>query len=307
MEPKISFLIPAHNEEKIITNALDNILTLPYNNYEVLIGLDGCTDKTEEIVKSFTKKSKKFKYFKLKSRSGKPEVIDTLVNKSTGEILIIHDADWIFSVKTKPSLNKFFSVFQESSIGGIADNFPVELNKNLANSNFGYKMVAYAHSYWIKFQKTKFTKEYNKHILQISHPAMFLTNVFRKSLYQKNFSLADDFERTRNIFKRGYKIVLFKDKEMPRLVASYNRITLKDFFRQKVRTAIARKQISSSEFNYSKYNLQTILFMLSNSFLDSPLKGVYVFIWVFLTTLATIVSKFKHLDTKQGWNLRAKR
>ncbi|MFA6889259.1 MAG: glycosyltransferase, partial [Candidatus Woesearchaeota archaeon] len=81
---KISFVIPAHNEEKIIGKTLSNLYKLPYEKYEVLIGLDGCTDKTEDIAKSFTKKSGKFKYFKMKSRSGKPDVIDYLIKKSKG-------------------------------------------------------------------------------------------------------------------------------------------------------------------------------------------------------------------------------
>ena len=55
----------AHNEEKIIERTLKNLMHIPYENYEVLIGLDGCTDRTEEIVKSFCERSNKFRYFSL--------------------------------------------------------------------------------------------------------------------------------------------------------------------------------------------------------------------------------------------------
>ena len=58
-EPKISFLIAAHNEEKMIGSTLKNLLSLPYKNYEIIIGLDGCTDRTLEIVKAFKKRNKK--------------------------------------------------------------------------------------------------------------------------------------------------------------------------------------------------------------------------------------------------------
>jgi len=53
---KISFLISAHNEEKIIGRTLENLINLPYENYEIILGLDGCTDNTERIVKSFERK-----------------------------------------------------------------------------------------------------------------------------------------------------------------------------------------------------------------------------------------------------------
>ena len=56
-EIKISFLIAAHNEEKIIGKTLENLLRLPYSNFEVIIGLDGCTDNTEKIVKNYCEKS----------------------------------------------------------------------------------------------------------------------------------------------------------------------------------------------------------------------------------------------------------
>ncbi len=67
-EKRISFLIAAHNEEKVIGETLKNLANLPYRNYDVIVGLDGCTDKTENLVKEFAKKSKKFKYYKLNIR-----------------------------------------------------------------------------------------------------------------------------------------------------------------------------------------------------------------------------------------------
>jgi len=95
---KLSFLIPAHNEEKVIGKTLENLLNIPHKDYEVIIGLDGCTDGTEEIVKEFVKKSNKFKYKSLNLRSGKPTVINEIIKYAKGNIIIINDADWIFKI-----------------------------------------------------------------------------------------------------------------------------------------------------------------------------------------------------------------
>ena len=48
--PSISFLIPAHNEEKTIAHALDCLQEIAGPETEVWVGLDGCTDGTEEVV-----------------------------------------------------------------------------------------------------------------------------------------------------------------------------------------------------------------------------------------------------------------
>ena len=99
---KISFLMAAHNEDKIIRKPLDNFKRLYAmdKDLEFLIGLDGCTDKTLSIIKEY----KFVKVYEFKGRNGKPFVINNLIKKSKCEILIIHDADWIFKVEDKNKL-----------------------------------------------------------------------------------------------------------------------------------------------------------------------------------------------------------
>ncbi|MBN2711337.1 MAG: lipid-A-disaccharide synthase N-terminal domain-containing protein, partial [Planctomycetes bacterium] len=55
--PKISVIIPAHNEENFISETLENICALDYPGPEpeIIVALNGCTDNTEEVVKKFGK------------------------------------------------------------------------------------------------------------------------------------------------------------------------------------------------------------------------------------------------------------
>jgi len=307
---KISFLIAAHNEEKIIANTLNNLLDLPYKNYEVIIGLDGCTDNTEEIVKVFIKKSKKFKYKNLNLRKGKPLVIDEIMKQASGEIVIIQDADWIFKVKNENKLKDLLSVFENRKIGGIAESFPVEWDgEKIRKGNLGYKMVAYGTYFWLEFLKDKYGVK-NKKLIYLNKPQMFLTNIFRKKLYKKNFSLADDFERTKDIEDQGYRVVLFDDILMPRMIATYNKIYIKDLFKQKIRTAIARKQlktIGKEQGGIFNYYLPSALYILRKGWGGNIKIGFYVTLWLFIINLGEIISRFKKADTKKGWTLRAKR
>ncbi len=49
--PHLSVIIPACNEEDYIKNTLHSLTAQTYQNFEVIVVANGCTDRTEEIVK----------------------------------------------------------------------------------------------------------------------------------------------------------------------------------------------------------------------------------------------------------------
>ncbi|MFH1711034.1 MAG: glycosyltransferase [Nanoarchaeota archaeon] len=305
---KISFLMAAHNEDKIIAKTLENFLKLPYDNFEVIIGLDGCTDNTEKIVKDYCEKSKKITYYKLNLRQGKNAVINFIIKKATGEVCIINDADWIFTVKDSKILQEFISVFNNKNIGGIAESFPVEWEpEKIKRGNIGYKMVAYSSYYWLKFQKEKYGTIKNN-LRFLKKPTMFLTNVFRRKLYKENLSLGDDFERTGHIMEEGYDVVLFDNLDFPRMIAVYDGVKVKDLFKLKIRTAIAREQLKKGQrVKERAYYFNSVFFMIKESFKSGVSVGMIVVVWTLLTSIATLFSRFRKEDTKSGWRLRATR
>lgn len=312
-ELKISFLMAAHNEEKIIYKALDNLARLPYTNYEIIVGLDGCTDDTEKIVKSFEKKSKRFKHYNLNLRQGKPAVINSIISKAKGEIIIIVDADWVFTVKDRKTLQQFLSVFDNPKIGGIAEAFAIEdVPEKIKEGNLGYKMVAYSSRFWFEFQRKKFAQKKDG-LLYLSEPTMFLTNIYRKSLYKENASLGDDFERTKDIMDSGHEVVLFDSPDMPRMVAVYDKVYVRDIFKQKLRTAVAREQLQeSSKMNVRPgYYLKSTWYIFVNSWKSGLSVGAITTFWIALTVTATLISaiksKFKKTTTREGWALRMRR
>lgn len=50
---KFSIIIPAYNSEKYIVKALNSIQRQTYKDYELLVICDSCTDRTEEVAKSY--------------------------------------------------------------------------------------------------------------------------------------------------------------------------------------------------------------------------------------------------------------
>ncbi|MEM4625594.1 MAG: glycosyltransferase [Candidatus Pacearchaeota archaeon] len=307
---RISFLIAAHNEEKIISTALENLLNLPYEEYEVIIGLDGCTDNTEDIVRSYVNRSNRFKYFKFNLRKGKSAIINEIIKKASGEIIIINDADWYFQVKDSKLLKKFLSVFDNPKIGGITESFPVEWHESkLRKGNIGLKMVAYSTYFWMEFQKRRYAVK-NNELYYAKEPALFMTNIFRKDLYRPSSTLADDFERTADLMLQGYQVVFFNDPNFPRMIASYDKILIRDLFKQKIRTAKARSQFFNKyhlKSNMKNYSLVAAMFILLSGFKKNIFIGFLMFLWLFLAFLASLIAIMSKFDTHDGWKIRIRR
>ncbi|OGE64285.1 hypothetical protein A3J13_00600 [Candidatus Daviesbacteria bacterium RIFCSPLOWO2_02_FULL_36_8] len=91
---KLSIIIPVFNEEKTIGEIVKKVLdvNLPIKFIkEIIIVNDGSVDKTTDILQGF--KQKQIKIFTHIKNLGKGAAIRTGINNSTGEIIIIQDAD----------------------------------------------------------------------------------------------------------------------------------------------------------------------------------------------------------------------
>ncbi|WP_423792568.1 glycosyltransferase family 2 protein [Methanocaldococcus indicus] len=105
---KVSIVIPAYNEEKTIEKILKKILDvkLPLEK-EIIIVNDGSTDKTKDIVEEFIKKhpNENIKLIN-KENGGKGSALKVGIKHSTGDIIIIQDADLEYDPNDYPKLIK---------------------------------------------------------------------------------------------------------------------------------------------------------------------------------------------------------
>jgi cellulose synthase/poly-beta-1,6-N-acetylglucosamine synthase-like glycosyltransferase len=92
IEPKVTFLITAYNEEQSIASKLENTLSLDYprENLEVMVASDGSTDRTDEIVRNFRGRGVVLK--RVEGRVGKTATQNEAVRAALGEIIIFSDA-----------------------------------------------------------------------------------------------------------------------------------------------------------------------------------------------------------------------
>ncbi|MBI2057033.1 glycosyltransferase family 2 protein [Candidatus Pacearchaeota archaeon] len=303
----ISFLMAVHNEEKIITKTLKNLISLPYKDYEIILGLDGCTDKTEEIVKSFEKKSKKIKHYNLNIREGKPAVINKIIKKAKGEIIIINDADWIFKVKNKNSLKQLLEIFNDPKVGCIADSFSVQYpaRKEAGILEIGVMMQ---NQIWIDYIKEHGKKINNLWIIANKNFSPLIVNIFRKKLYKQNQTLGDDFERFYDVVNSDLEVAATTDPNLPRMITAGETYKFRELIKIKERTALARNQLKKIR-KPIKLLSPGFFFYIIRRIPNMSFKEFFGFLLLNLAFLmGSAKSKFqKNISTKEGWKMRLTR
>jgi GT2 family glycosyltransferase len=123
IEPSVSILIAARNEEATIAEKLANLAALDYprDRLEVIIASDGSTDRTVDVVSRFVSDSERTIDVRLLDLppSGKATAITAAVVASRGEILVFSDAN---SMYAQDAIRALVPPFADASVGGVAGN-----------------------------------------------------------------------------------------------------------------------------------------------------------------------------------------
>ena len=94
-KPFVTVMIPAHNEESVITNTVENILQMDYENFDVIVIDDRSTDNTASVIKSLEQKYDKVKAL-IRDKDafpGKSAVLNDAYKIAKGDAILVFDAD----------------------------------------------------------------------------------------------------------------------------------------------------------------------------------------------------------------------
>lgn len=140
--PKISFIIPAYNEEKSIAGTIESIQALdwPSKPFDIIVVNDGSKDSTSEKVKPFLKKGVKLLDQK---NQGKATALNNGIKLAQYDFIATVDAD---SFPEKDALYHMMGYFQDESIScvtcSVVPNAPHNFLERV--QNFEYLLSNYA-------------------------------------------------------------------------------------------------------------------------------------------------------------------
>lgn len=117
IDPPVTLIITACNEERRIKEKLENTIQLDYpkDRLQVLIASDGSTDQTNDIVRSYA--SYGIRLLDFSERRGKENAQKEAVSHATGEIIIFSDV----ATRIEPhGLKEIVSNFADPTVGCVS-------------------------------------------------------------------------------------------------------------------------------------------------------------------------------------------
>lgn len=96
IEPPVTLVISAYNEEGVIGAKLDNSLALDYprQRLQVMVVSDACEDRTDDIVRSYADRG--VTLLAMPERGGKTLGLNAAVAAATGEVIVFSDANAMY-------------------------------------------------------------------------------------------------------------------------------------------------------------------------------------------------------------------
>ncbi|MHC4870593.1 MAG: glycosyltransferase family 2 protein [Planctomycetota bacterium] len=200
--PDISFVISAYNEEAVIAEKIENLLSLDYpaDKREIIVASDGSTDKTVEIAERYL--SKGIVVHNHTMRKGKANVLNAEVPECRNDIIILVDARQRI---TDNAIRELVYNFSDPEVGGVSGQLMLE-------DNYGTGISKGMGFYW-KYEKFIRTCESGIHSTVGATGALL---AFRKELWLglPPETVVDDMVLPFQIIRQGKRVILDNNAEV---------------------------------------------------------------------------------------------
>jgi cellulose synthase/poly-beta-1,6-N-acetylglucosamine synthase-like glycosyltransferase len=202
-QPKITILIPAHNESASIVNTIRSVIENSYHNKEIIVIDDNSTDNTYNSVCPFQKKGLIKIIRRQKDKGSRAEAINCGIRHASGDIILTMDGDTLLDRVALMEVAKHFS---NPEVTAVAGNVRV-IGGDGGINNILTKCQAY--EFTIGFELERRVR--NMLNILIAMPGAF--TAFRKELFTKSglfetdTTITEDLELTFKLFATGGKIM----------------------------------------------------------------------------------------------------
>jgi len=121
--PKMSVIVPAYNEEKVIRTTIEALIDADYPDKEIIVVDDGSKDKTLAIAMEYKDRVKVLH----KENGGKASALNMALLYSTGDIVVIVDAD---TISSRSGLKYLARSMADENVVAVAGNVKIRNKVN---------------------------------------------------------------------------------------------------------------------------------------------------------------------------------
>jgi len=197
--PSICIVISAFNEESVIGQRVDNLKSIHYPNEKlrILVGSDGSTDRTADILHASGMNNLTTKAYK--TRRGKAAVLNDLIALTDAEVVVLSDANTSFA---PDAIARLAARFADKAVGAVCGFLELDANRKTAGG-LGES------SYWNYDNRMKLLEsEIATTVAANGSIYAIRRELFRPLPLEK--SVSDDLFIPLTILSRGYRVVYEK-------------------------------------------------------------------------------------------------
>ncbi|HSD11252.1 MAG TPA: glycosyltransferase [Candidatus Binatia bacterium] len=206
--PRVSVLVPAYDEERVISSTLASVLRSDYSDFEVIVVDDGSRDATGKIVETHFACEPRVRLFR-QPNQGKSAALNRAVAEARGEILLTIDADTQIDATT---MWKLVRHFVDPDVAGVAGN-----TKVANRSRWLTRWQALEYISGQNLEKRAFDL-LNCITVVPGAVGAWRTDVIRSSGGFSRHTVAEDTDLTLTIRRNGWRI-LFDEEAIGRTIA----------------------------------------------------------------------------------------
>ena len=247
--PTVSLIIAAHNEEACIARKIENTLALDYprDRLKIIVASDGSSDRTDEIVRSFSHLGITLCRF---PRTGKTGVQNQVAKIAKGEILVFSDANAMYR---PDAIRKLVRNFADSEVACVSGQLVYQTDRVGAGDS--------ERSYW---DYEKFMKRRESDLSSLIGANGSIYAVRRADYVEIDNDLISDLVEPLALVRRGKRVVYEPEAISVEEASS----TYKDEFCRKVRIltrsirGVLHMRALFNPFRYGIFSFQLIVHKL---------------------------------------------
>ena len=205
--PSVTVMVPMHNEEQVLSYALDALLACRYDRdkLEIIPINDHSTDATAELLDQY---HARYPFIRPLHRvgdeqRGKPAGLNDALKLARGDIIIVFDADYR---PAKDMIMQLALAFQDPEAGAVMGRvIPYNANKNLLTRLLNLERSG-------GYQADQQARYDLRTVPQYGGTV----GGFRRDLVDEGFDtsvLAEDTDLTYRLYARGYKVIYANSAE----------------------------------------------------------------------------------------------